>query len=168
MSPFGLLHTVISILPLGFGLIGFARDGKIDPKNRVGQWYVGTMLAGSVSSWGFLLTKGFTPAQVLTLVTLALLAAAMFTLRGQWRKPGYAQTILLSTTFLLLMVFTTTETLTRVPRGQPFATGPNDPSLIPVRLAVFSVFAIGVGYQVFKIRAAKFESNPAARAVATA
>jgi hypothetical protein len=168
MSAFALLHTGISLLPLGSGLVAFARDGKIDPKNRVGQWYLGTMLAASVSSWGFLLTKGYTPAQMLTLVTLALLTAAMFTLRGQWRKPGYAQTVLLSTSFLLLMVFTTTETLTRVPRGQPFATGPNDPALLPVRLALLAVFAIGVAYQVFKIRAAKFESNSMTRTLVMA
>jgi hypothetical protein len=65
MSPFGMFHTAVSILPIGFGLIAFAKFGGIDPKTRVGKWYLLTMLAGSVSSWWFIATKGFNPAQVL-------------------------------------------------------------------------------------------------------
>lgn len=152
MSPFGIFHTAISILPIGFGLVAFLRDGKIDPKNRIGKWYVGTMLAGSISSFGFISTKGLTPAQALTVITLGLLATAFFTLKGKWRLPGMIQTISLSASYLMLMVFTTTETLTRIPSGEPFATGPNDPALIPVRLALLVMFAVGVGFQVLKIR----------------
>lgn len=152
MSPFGILHTTISVLPIGFGLAAFIRDGKIDLKTRLGKWYFGTMLVGSLSSFGFIPSKGFTPAQVLTLVTLAFLATAVLTVRGQWRKPGYFQTISLSASYLMLWVFTTTETLTRLPKGEPFATGPNDPALLPVRLVLLALFTIGVAYQAFRIR----------------
>src|SRR5207248_6137113 len=72
MTAFTLLHTAVSVLPVGFGLAAFARHGGIDPTTRLGKWYVGTMLAGTVSGFGFLLTLGFTPGQVLGLVTLAL------------------------------------------------------------------------------------------------
>lgn len=154
MSPFAMAHTVVSVLPIGFGLYAFARFGAIDPRTRVGKLYLLTMLLGSVSSFGFLLTKGFTPGQVLTLITLALLAVGTFTIRGRWRAPGYAQTLSLSTTYLLLMVFATTETLTRVPVGQPFASGPTDPALLPVRLVLLAVFVVGVGYQMLKLRSA--------------
>lgn len=153
MSAFGLLHTLVSVLPLAFGLVAFARNGRIEPTTRLGKWYLGTILAGTVSSWGFLLTKGFTPAQVLTLVTLGVTLLALFTLRGTWRTHGYVQTISLSLTYLLLWVFTTTETLTRVPVGRPFATGPDDPALLPVRLVLLTIFAIGVTFQVRAIRA---------------
>lgn len=159
MSPFGILHTTISILPIGFGLAAFLRDGTIDLKTKLGKWYFGTMLAGSLSSLGFIVTKGFTPAQVLTLVTLALLATAVLTVRGQWRKPGYIQTISLSASYLMLWVFTTTETLTRLPTGEPFATGPNDPALLPVRLALLALFTIGVAYQSLKIWSAKHKPS---------
>src|SRR5262245_29940319 len=111
ISAFGLLHTAVSVLPIFLGLFAFLRDGKIDPRNRAGKLYLLTMFLGAVSSWGFLPTKGVTPGQVLTLITLALLLAATFTLRGTWRQPGYVQTISLSASYLLLMVFTTTETL---------------------------------------------------------
>lgn len=159
MSPFGIFHTTISVLPIGFGLAAFIRDGKIDLKTKLGKWYFGTMLAGSISSFGFIPSKGFTPAQVLTLVTLALLAMAVLTVRGQWRKPGYIQTISLSASYLMLMVFTTTETLTRLPKGEPFAIGPNDPALLPVRLLLLALFTAGVGYQALKIWSANREHS---------
>jgi hypothetical protein len=155
MSPFGVFHTAVSILPIGFGLYAFIRDGKIDPENRVGQLYLVTMLLGSVTAFGFILTKGFTPPQVLTVVTLALLYAGTFTLRGRRRGDGVVQIICLSATYFLLMFFTTTESLTRLPVGHPFASGPTDPALIPTRVALLIAFVVGVAYQVFRLRAGK-------------
>lgn len=160
MTAFTLLHTAVSVLPIGFGLAAFARHGAIDPRTRLGKWYVGTMLAGSVSGLGFLLTLGFTPGQVLGLFTLALLAVGTLTPRGHRREPGYVQTVALSTSYFMLLVFATTEMLKRFPAGQPFATGPNDPSLIPVRLVLLMLFVLGVAYQVLKVRAA---NRPAVR-----
>jgi hypothetical protein len=154
MTAFILFHTAVSILPIGFGLLAFIRDGQIDPSNRLGKLYLATMLLGAVSSFGFIPSLGFTPGQMLTLITLALLFVGTFTLRGQWRAPGYVQIISLSASYLMLMVFATTETLKRVPLSHPFATGPTDPSLIPVRLALLVAFVMGVGYQVLKLRAA--------------
>jgi hypothetical protein len=166
MSPLVIFHTAVSVLPIGFGLFAFARDGKIDPRSRLGKLYVLTMLIGSVSALGFVATKGFNPAQVLTLATLGLLAAATLTVRGHWRGPGYVQTISLTTSYLLLMVFTTTETLTRVPVGHPFATGPADPALIPVRLGLLAAFALGLGYQLLKLRAENAQDARLRRVVA--
>jgi hypothetical protein len=54
------------------------------------------MLAGCVSAFGLIPSRGFTPVQVLTVATLALLAAGTFTARGTWRGPGYVQTACLS------------------------------------------------------------------------
>jgi hypothetical protein len=147
MSAFGAFHTAISVLPIFLGLYAFLRDGKIDPRNLVGKLYLLTMLAGSVSSWGFIPERGFTPGQVLTLITLALLAAGTFTLRGGWRGDDAVQTLALSASYFLLMVFTTTETLVRLPLGHPFATGPDDPALLPIRLALLVAYLAGVWYQ---------------------
>lgn len=157
MSPFGIFHTTISVLPIGIGLYALVREGKIDLKTRAGRWYLGTMLAGTVSSWGFLPRNGFNVAQVLTLITLATLAVALFTIHGQWRKAGIVQTLALSTSYFLLWFFTTTETLTRVPVGSPFATGPNDPALIPVRLALLMALGVGGYLQVRAIRRMEVE-----------
>lgn len=166
MTAFTLVHTAISLLPVGFGLAAFARHGAIDPGTRLGRWYLGTMFAGSVSSFGFLPTLGFTPGQVLTLVTLALLVVGTVTVRGRWRTPGYTQAFALTTSFLLLMVFLTTETLKRVPVNHPFATGPADPSLIPVRLGLLAVYAAVLGYQVWKVHAGRVPAGRFERRVA--
>lgn len=148
MSPFGIFHTAISVLPIGFGLAALIRDGKIDPRTRLGKWYIGTMLAASVSSWGFVPEKGFNVPQALTLLTLATLVVAMLTARFEWRRPGVVQTLALSASYFLLWFFTTTEMLTRVPVGSPFASGPNDPALLPVRLALLTALGVGGWLQV--------------------
>src|SRR4051812_19665781 len=135
MTAFTLAHTAISLLPVGLGLAAYARHGRIDPRTATGKWYVGTMIAGAVTGFGFLVTIGFTPGQVLGLVSLALV------LVGALRPAGYVQTTALTTSFLLLMVFLTTETLKRFPLDHPFATGPADPALLPVRFALFAGYA---------------------------
>jgi len=148
MSPLGIFHTVISVLPIGFGLAAFVRDGKIDPRTRLGKLYLATMFVGTISAFGFILTKGFTPPQVLTFATLGLLLTALFTLRGRWRGQGYVQNLSLTASYLLLWVFTTTEVLTRLPKGDPFATGPADAAFLPIRLVLFAAFLVVAGLQV--------------------
>lgn len=154
-TAFTIAHTAVSLLPIGIGLAALARHRAIDPKTRLGKWYIGTMLVGSVSGLGFILTLGFTPGQVLGLFTIALLAVGTLTLRGRWRGPGYLQALTLSGSYFMLWVFATTETLKRFPTGKPFATGPNDPALLPVRLVLLALFALGAMYQVRAIRAAR-------------
>lgn len=153
MTAFTLAHTAISLLPVGFGFYALARHGRIDPATRSGKWYVGTMLAGTVTGFGFLVTLGFTPGQVLGLVTLAMLLVGTRTLRGTRREHGYAQTAALTTSFLLLMVFLTTETLKRFPLGQPFASGPADPALLPVRVGLLVGYLAVLGRQLWAIHA---------------
>jgi hypothetical protein len=37
ITPFGALHTVISLIALGAGLIAFIRDKEISPRNLLGK-----------------------------------------------------------------------------------------------------------------------------------
>jgi uncharacterized membrane protein len=156
MSLFGIFHTAISVLAVPLGLVAFVQDGKINPHNRVGKLYLAAMLIGTVSAFGFILTKGFNPAQILTVVTLAVLLTGMFAGRTSWlgRAGAYLETISLTTSFLLLMVFTTSETLTRLPVGHPFAANVASPELNPVRLGLLVAYVLGLGYQLFKLHAA--------------
>jgi hypothetical protein len=148
MAAFTLFHTFISLLPVGFGLYGLSRDGRIDPKTTAGKWYLGTMIVGSLTGFGFLLKFGFTPGTVLTVLTLGLLLSSVLTIRGTWRKPGYVQTLALSTSYFLLWVFLTTETLKAV----NYASSADDPKLLPVRLVLLGLFAVGSAVQVRAIR----------------
>lgn len=89
------------------------------------------------------------------MVTLALLVAGILAARSTWRGAAYLQVFSLSASYLLLMVFATTETLTRVPVGSPFASSATDPALTPVRLGLLTVFVLGLGLQLLKLRAAR-------------
>jgi hypothetical protein len=167
MSTFGLFHTAISILAIPVGLFAFARDGKIDQRNWLGKFYFASMLIGTFTGFGFILTKGFNPAaQVLSAVTLVLLLTGIFARGAAWlgRAATYVETFSTSASYLLLMVFTTTETLTRLPVGRPFAAGPDSPELLPVRLGLLFAFVVGVGYQFSELRSAR-ASDKASRPV---
>lgn len=156
MSAFGLFHTAVSLLALPLGLYAFARDGKIDPKNGVGKLYLASMLIGTLTAFGFIVSKGFNPAQVLSVLTLVVLLAGMFVSRVHWlgRAAVYVETTAMTFSFLLLMVFTTTETLTRIPTEHPFAANAESAELIPVRLSLLAAFLLGLGYQLFKLHVA--------------
>lgn len=154
MSPLGLLHTAVSFLAMGSGAVALIRDGRIDPASRTGQAYLRAMWIASVTAFGL---GTFGPGHVLTIVTMALLLAAAFAGSDKvWgRAAPYVQVGSLSASFLLLMVFATTETLIRFPVGQPFAASPADPALAPVRLALLAAFAMGFIHQVRELRAAR-------------
>ena len=152
MSAYGVFHTILSLPPIFLGLLAFAQHRSFDPLTPAGKWYAITMFLATISGFGFLPTRPFVPGQVLTLVTLAFLLGGLFTIRGTLRAAGYVQAICLTTTYLLLMVFTTTEGLTRLPVGKPFAAGPEDPALLPVRVGLLVAFAVALGMQIVKLR----------------
>lgn len=160
LSLFGMFHTAVSVLPIGFGFLALLRDGKIDPRNWTGKLYLATMLIGSATSFG-LLRHGFNVAHVLSIITIALLAAGIAAARSNWfgRAAAYIETISLSASFLLLMVFTTTETLTRLPVNHPIASGPDAPILGIIRLGLLVAFLSGISYQIRNLRVAGREPN---------
>ena len=154
MSTLGLFHTAISVVSLGSGTYAFWRDGKIDPRNLVGKVYLGTMFVASATALGIFRHGTFTVGHGLTLVTLALLLAGVFAERSRLlgHLRSYVETISLTTSYLLLMVFTTTETLTRLPAGHPIAANPDAPILGAVRVALLVAFIFGLSYQVPRLK----------------
>ena len=147
----GIFHTLVSVLPIGFGLVAFARDGKIDLKTRAGKFYLVTMFIGSISAFGFIPRRGSRRAG-------AHFRDAGFAVRrgpdlsGRVAKPGYVQSLSLTASYLLLWVFTTTETLTRLPKATPSRPAQRDPALLPVRLVLLAFFMLAVGLQVRAVR----------------
>ncbi len=158
---FGWFHTAISVAALGLGFVAMLRDGKVDTANFVGKGYLWTTLVGSLTALGIFHHGGFGVGHVLTLVTLALVAVAVWAGRSQWLgwAADYVQTIAYSTSFMLLNFFTTTEGLTRLPKEHPYAAGPDDPALAPVRAALLLAYLLGVTYQVVQIRSAHRRGN---------
>lgn len=156
LTSLGIFHTIVSVLPIGFGFYALARDGKIDLRNWTGKFYLATMLIGSITAFGISRHGGFNFGHVLSAITLSLLLTGLAASRTRWfgRVSDYVETISLSTSFLLLMVFTTTETLTRLPVGNPVAADPDAPVLGAVRLGLLLAYLSGVAYQVWQVRVA--------------
>jgi len=153
ISSFGYLHTAVSMLPLGFGAYALAQDGHIDPARRAGGAYLFTMLLGCATGFFIFAHGGFSAGHALTLMMLALLLTGAFAprLHRLGRAAPYVQTACFSTSFFLLMVFATTEALTRLPPAHPYAPGPAAPELIPLRLALLLAYASGLGWQLRRL-----------------
>ncbi len=154
ISLFGAFHTAVSLAPVGIGLWAFAREGKIDLRKPAGRLYLVTMLIGTVTSFGIFSTGTLSPAHAVALGTLALLivgfVAAYTSLLG--RAARYIETFTMSASYFLLWIFTTTETLTRLPVGNPIASGPQSPALLAVHFSLLVFFAIGFSFQVLRQR----------------
>jgi hypothetical protein len=157
MSAFGFVHTAVSLLPIGFGLYALLRHGKIDLATRSGNAYFVTMLLGSATGFVIFAHGGFSLGHALTLLVVALLLAAALAPRMHWLGglAPYVQTAGFSTSFLLLMVFATTEGLTRLPPEHPYASGADAPELMPVRVALLGAFIAGLGWQLWRLRMAR-------------
>jgi len=155
LSTLGIAHTLISLIPAVAGLRGFVRDGRIDPGARYGRVYLVGLLAAVLTSFGLSSTGGINPGHVLGV--LALLAAFVgglllprLAMLGRLRP--YLQNLGLSFSFFLLMVPGINETLSRLPVGQPLATGPEDPKVRAALLAWLLLFVVGVVWQSWQIR----------------
>ncbi|UXH76758.1 hypothetical protein [Roseateles amylovorans] len=155
LSTLGVVHTLISLVPLVVGLYGFARWRRIEPGTRSGQAYLIGLTVSVFTSFGLSSTGGVNPGHVLGV--LALLAA----FGGAWVAPRlgflgglrpYLQTFGLSFSFFLLMVPGINETLSRLPAAHPLATGPEDPVVKTALLAWVVVFLVGVTLQCWSLR----------------
>lgn len=154
LSPLGVFHTAVSVLPVFLGAAAFFNRGRIDPRTWVGTGYLGTMLIGSVTAFGISKNGGFNFGHVLSLFTILLLAIGYAATRAR-RFPQlgeYVGTFSLTTSYLLLMVFTTTETLTRLPVDHPIASGIDAPILETVRQGLLIAFLTVIAYQAWSIR----------------
>lgn len=156
MSALGLFHTGVSLLALGSGTYAFWRDGEISNRNVLGKFYLGTMLIASFTAFGIFSHGTFGVGHLLSLVTLAVLAVGLVAGMTNWlgRTAAYVETISYLVSYLLLMVFATTETLTRLPAGRPIASSPQSPVLGVVHLGLLLVFAWGLSVQIPKLRLA--------------
>ncbi|NYE59415.1 putative membrane protein [Duganella sp. 1224] len=143
LTTLGLIHTVISLVAVGAGVVGLARDKRIDPGNRAGQTYVVMTILTCLTGFGIFQHGGFGKPHALGVLTLLVLAAA-------WalRSRVVVQTVLLSLTFFFHMIPAFTETLTRLPAGAPLLADAEAPELKAITGVLFLLLVIGVTLQV--------------------
>jgi uncharacterized membrane protein len=150
LSLLGIVHTLVSVPPIVFGVWAFVRDGRIDPGTRVGKAYVASMVTSVVTSFGLSSTGGFNPGHALGLVALLLMAVGAMSVFG--RATEYVRTLTYSASFMVLLVPGINETLTRLPADKPLADSPQSPLVQAALAALLGLFLCGATYQVLRLR----------------
>lgn len=151
ISPLGWLHTLGSLpaIPLaGYMLIKY---GRITPQSTAGRAYFWFMLLGASSVF---LIAHQTVSYGVASVTLALLLLGYVARRLPLPNGAlaYVETVALSTTVFLLLIPTATETLRRIPVGNPFVTDLKDPILLGTQAGLLVGLVVGLAFQVISLR----------------
>jgi len=154
LTTLGVFHTAISLLAVVCGIWAFARYKRISLNHRLGQVYLASTLITAVTALGIFQHGGFGPPHalaVLTLVALALGGSAEI-LRLFGRASRYVQAISYSATFLFHMIPGFTESLTRLPPGEPLVASQEAPIFRGIYGALLGAFLIGLTLQLRWLR----------------
>lgn len=74
MSTLGIIHTVVSVIPVIAGIYSFSKYGAIVPKSDAGRIYLITIILSVVTSFGLSSTGGFNPGHAIGILTLLAIA----------------------------------------------------------------------------------------------
>lgn len=157
LSVLGIVHTAISLVPVVAGLYSFAKYRSIQPATRSGKVYLGGLLLAVLTAFGLSSTGGFNPGHALGILALLAVSGSLLIPRLSflgWARP-YLATFGLSFSFFLTLVPGINETLTRLPAGQPLASGPEHPLVQGTLLAWVVIFLAGFVFQAWALRAQK-------------
>ncbi|MES2958332.1 MAG: hypothetical protein V4792_09090 [Pseudomonadota bacterium] len=155
LTTLGIVHTAISLVAVASGFWALARDKEVSAHNTLGRTYLVTTLLTAVTGLFIFQHGGFGPPHVLSILTILALAvgtlAALSGTFGRWSR--YAQAISYSVTLLFHMIPGFTESLTRLPAGQPLLPNAEAPELRPIAGALFLLFVVGIVFQLRWLRA---------------
>jgi hypothetical protein len=141
MSTFTLIHVAISLLAIASGFV--VVFGLIAGK-RLDLWtafFLATTIATSVTGFGFPI-HGFTPGIVLGIVSLVVLAVALFArygrhLAGVWRRVYVVTAVVaLYLNFLVLIV----QSFQKVPALKAMAPTQSEPPFLIAQITAMIVF----------------------------
>ena len=154
ITPFGLFHTLISLVSLFTGLYALLRFGRILDRQHSGQVYIWGTVGSCVTGFFIVRHGGFSQAHALGIATLLALAAGWWL--GRNAKPGSLKQIASTLAYTLTVFFHFipgfNETLVRVPVGDPVISGPEDPKLLALVGSTFLVFLVVMAIQVIRLR----------------
>ena len=142
ITPFGMFHTIISLVSLTLGLSFLLRQRDIRWHTFLGKSYVGWTVASAVTGLFIFRHGGFNEAHALSILTLLTLAAAIVAERGAQlgsRRDCFAA-LAFSLTVFFHFIPGFNETLVRLPVDAPYITGPDDPKLNLLVGVTFVVF----------------------------
>lgn len=144
LTSLGVVHTAISLVALGAGIVSLVRHKEIAPQTGVGRLYIVTTVLVCLTGFPIMQHGGPGPAHVLGVLTLLTLgfawAVPRFGLLGSW-GPALVR-LAYSTTFLFHLVPTLAESTTRLPYGHPLFASQDAEGLKPFTGALFLSFAV--------------------------
>lgn len=146
ISPIGWLHTLGSLPAIPLAAYMLVKHGRIAPRTTAGRAYFWFMLLGILTVYPIAHQPVSSIAATVTLVVL-LLGYGVSRWFAAQRWAAYVETISLSISVFLLMVPTVSETLRRLPVGNPLVTDLQDPLLLGAQGALFLALIIGVPLQ---------------------
>jgi uncharacterized membrane protein len=147
----GWFHTLGSLPALPIGLMLLLRHGRIDPAGGWGRLYLLFMFTGAVS--GVLVIRD-APGVLISILSLGSLLVGstvrFATPLGRHRLS--IETVAMSTSFFTLLLPSLTETLTRLPAGNPVAGSPQAPLVVALQLGLLIALVVGVTLQLLRLR----------------
>lgn len=153
ITPFGWVHTVISIAGLVSGIAALLAGGHISCNTRRGQLFIWLTVGSCLSGLCIYRTGHFNEAHALSILTLLTLAAAAWLeRRGAAPWMSYAYTALYSLALFFHFIPGFTETFTRVPDGAPLAQGPQDSLVVGAIGLAFLAYLVLVACQFADLR----------------
>jgi uncharacterized membrane protein len=165
ITPFGGIHTAISLIAVAAGIIAFIRDKAINPANAVGKTYIlFTILTCVTGFFIFHDTGHFGAPHMLGIITLAVLGLAGIAGAGKFGTASRSiETICYSTTFFFHMIPAITEGATRLPAGHPLAASQDAPGIkLSIAIALFLLLG-GLKMQLKKLRKERESAAKASR-----
>lgn len=166
LSILGIIHTAISILALLLAFWALFRSGRIDPATGLGKWYVWLTILTCVTGLPIMRFGHPTGGHYLAIIILILLPIGMYArrIRLLGKLGEYIQVFAMSTTLFLSCIPLFIESLTRLPISHPIAYGPDDPLLKNVLTGLLIIYAVGVIYQIIRLRS-KRKTQPSLNSV---
>lgn len=153
LTNLGIVHTAISLVAVGAGVVALIRSKEISPRNGTGKLYIWMTVLTCLTGFPIMQHGGFGKPHALGVITLLVLGVAALAGKGKLgRASRYVEMVGYSATFFFHMIPAFTETATRLPVGAPLAASPEAPGLQAAIGAVFVVFLIGATLQVRRLR----------------
>lgn len=155
LTTLGVVHTAISLVAVAAAVIAFVRMGRIVPATTLGRVYFWTTVLTCLTGFGIFQHGGFGKPHALGILTLLVLALAVYAGRGAFgRWSVVVETVSYTATFLFHMIPAITETTTRLPLGAPLLPNADAPELKAATGVLFVLFLIGATWQVLRLRRA--------------
>ena len=149
LTKIGVVHTLFSLVAVYFGIWAIVRYKEFSYRQGLTQVYFVTTLVVCLTGFFIFQHGGFGAPHVLGILTILAIGAGAITektqLLGKWSR--YFQALCYSTTLFFHAIPGFNESLSRLPPGKPFTTGPDDPKFQAIAAVLFVLYLAGMAVQ---------------------